>query len=146
MTNPKNSTEPAVVVVAEDSPMQALNLKELLTRAGMQVLWAQNGLECLKLVDHANPDLILLDLEMPEMNGLQTCQELKKNPDTATIPIIIFTRHDDPEFALLGYQTGAVDYIPKDAFANAVLLETLAQLGFISNNHTGGEDEANGED
>lgn len=145
MTNLKNSTEPAVVVVAEDSPMQALNLKELLTEAGMRVLWAQNGVECLKLVDHARPDLILLDLEMPEMNGLQTCQELKSNLDTANIPIIIFTRHDDPEFALLGYQTGAVDYIPKDAFANAVLLETLAQLGFISNNHAGKADDGLGE-
>jgi CheY-like chemotaxis protein len=124
--------EPLTVVVAEDSPMQALNLKELLTQVGLRVLWAQNGVECLKLIDQTQPGLILLDLEMPEMNGLQTCEVLKSRPDTANIPIIIFTRHDDPEFARLGFQTGAVDYIPKDAFANAVLLETLVQLGIIS--------------
>ncbi len=138
----QNSRSAATIIVAEDSPMQALNLRELLTQAGLNVFWARNGLECLKLVDETDPSLILLDLEMPEMNGLQTCQELKSKPETAKIPIIMFTRHDDPEFALLGYQTGAVDYIPKDAFANAVLLETLEQLGLISGkNGLQGSDE-----
>lgn len=144
MINLNGNREPVSVVVAEDSPMQALNLKELLTRAGLRVLWAQNGVECLRLVDQVRPNLILLDLEMPEMNGLQTCQVLKGNPNTAQIPVIIFTQHDNPEFALQGFQNGAVDYIPKDAFANAVLLETLSQLGMISPKELGARNEDDG--
>ncbi|NLG96110.1 MAG: response regulator [Chloroflexi bacterium] len=125
-------SEPPVVVVAEDSPVQALHLKELLTRAGLRLLWAPNGVECLKLVSLAQPALVLLDLEMPEKNGLQTCFELKQDPETADIPVILFTKHDDPEFSRLGFEFGAVEFIPKDAFADAVLLETLVQLGIIT--------------
>lgn len=124
--------EPPVVVVAEDSPVQALHLKELLTRVGLRLVWAPNGVECLKLVNLTRPALVLLDLEMPEKNGLQTCLELKKNPDTSEIPVVLFTKHDDLEFSRLGFEIGAVEYIPKDAFANAVLLETLVQLGIIT--------------
>jgi CheY-like chemotaxis protein len=120
------------VIVAEDSPTQALNLEDLLGNAGMRVIWAKNGLECMQWVEQVQPDLILLDLEMPEMNGIQTCEALKKLPATANVPIIIFTKHEDPELARLSFQTGAIDYIPKDAFANAVLLETLRELGFLS--------------
>jgi len=132
MINFNGDKEPFTVVVAEDSPMQALNLKELLTQVGLRVFWAENGVECIKLVEQTQPGLVLLDLEMPEMNGLQACQILKERHDTSDIPIILFTRHDDPEFARLGFQSGVVDFIPKDAFAFAVLLETLVQLGIIS--------------
>jgi CheY-like chemotaxis protein len=121
----------ARILVAEDSPTQALSIQELLSDCGLEVFWARNGIECLTMVEQSHPDLILLDLEMPEMNGIQTCRALKQRPETADIPIIIFTRHDDPEFARLSFQTGAVDYIPKDVFANRVLLETLRDLGFI---------------
>lgn len=127
------------VIVAEDSPTQALNLEELLAEAGLHVIWAQNGVECLKWASQVQPDLILLDLEMPEMNGIQTCEALKKQPETANVPIIIFTKHEDPEFARLSFQTGAIDYIPKDAFANAVLMETLRQLGFLKSADREGE-------
>jgi DNA-binding response OmpR family regulator len=68
---------------------------------------------------------------MPGMNGFQVCQQLKRAVDTAEIPIIMFTRHDEQEAVVLGLQTGAVDYIPKDAFADAVLLETLRQMKLI---------------
>ena len=132
MMQTNHPNQPVTVVVAEDSPMQALNITELLTGAGLQVFWAQNGVDCLQLVNQKHPGLILLDLEMPEMNGLQTLAALKQKPETNSIPIIMLTRHDDPEFAQLGFQSGVVDYIPKDAFANAVLIETLTQLGIIS--------------
>lgn len=143
-----SSQKIVTVLVAEDSPTQAINIKELLTQAGLRVIWAQNGLECLKLAEQTMPNLILLDLEMPELNGIQACITLKKQPATANIPIIIFTRHDDPEFARLGFQTGAIDYIPKDAFANAVLIETLSELGLITSharfNQEGGDGEGGG--
>ncbi len=78
------------------------------------------------------PDAIVLDLEMPQMNGFQVCQHLQKSKDTASIPVIMLTRHNDQETAVLGLQLGAIEYIPKDAFAEAVLLETLRHMGLIA--------------
>lgn len=125
------STHRAIIVIAEDSPTQATGLKHTLDSAGLRVFWAQNGVECLRLVEQVLPDLIILDLEMPQMNGLETCQRLKENPETCRIPVILFTRHDEPEFMRQGMESGVIDYIPKDAFANTVLLQTLREMGLI---------------
>ncbi len=120
-----------IVVVIEDSPTQALHLQTLLEQTGMEVILAFNGRTGLQLAQQLHPDLVVLDVQMPEMNGFQVCRELKNRPDTADIPIIMFTRHDEQEAIVLGLQTGAIDYIPKDAFADAVLLETLRQMKLI---------------
>jgi CheY-like chemotaxis protein len=66
------------------------------------------------------------------MNGLQVCEALKSSPQTRHIPVIMLTRHDDPQMITLGLKSGIVDYIPKDAFADAVLVETLRQMGLIA--------------
>jgi PleD family two-component response regulator len=68
---------------------------------------------------------------MPEVNGFEVCKMLKANPDVADIPIILFTRWDASEAVQLGLEYGAIDYIPKDAFADAVLVETLRQMGIV---------------
>ncbi|HDD25305.1 MAG TPA: response regulator [Chloroflexi bacterium] len=120
------------VLVLEDSPTQALHIQTLLEDAGLEVLLAQDGLTGLKIAQERRPDLIVLDIQMPGMNGFQVCQRLKSDRNTQDIPIIMFTRHDEQEAVVLGLQTGAVDYIPKDAFADAVLLETLRQMKFIA--------------
>jgi DNA-binding response OmpR family regulator len=95
----------------------------------MQVDWANDGANGLEMARKSLPDLILLDVQLPGMNGFQVCQRLKDRRRTADIPIVMLTRHDDPEAVKFGLQAGAVHYIPKDAFANAVLLETIRQLG-----------------
>ena len=119
------------VLLVEDNKTQALHLQTLLEREGLYVAWADGGRVGVQMAQQLLPDLIVLDIQMPEMNGFQVCQQLKDAHDTANIPIIMFTRHDDPEAVVLGLETGAVDYIPKDAFADAVLLETLRQMGLI---------------
>jgi DNA-binding response OmpR family regulator len=98
----------------------------------LHVEWAASGGKGLKMAQQLLPDLIVLDLQMPDMNGFQVCRQLKEAPDTAQIPIIMLTRHDDTEAVVLSMQIGIVDYIPKDAFADAVLVETLRQMGFIN--------------
>lgn len=119
------------ILVVEDSPTQALHMQALLEQEGLKVLLAYDGREGLKMARQLHPDLIVLDVQMPGMNGFQVCQQLKGEPATEDIPIIMFTRHDEQEAVVLGLQTGAVDYIPKDAFADAVLLETLRQMELI---------------
>ncbi len=119
------------VLIVEDSPTQALHLQTLLEDEGLEVLLAHDGRAGLQMAQELYPDLIILDVQMPEMNGFQVCRKLKNMPQMRDIPIIMFTRHDEQEAVVLGLQTGAVDYIPKDAFADAVLLETLRQMDFI---------------
>lgn len=119
------------ILVVEDSPTQALHMQTLLEREGLEVLLAHDGKMGLRMAQEFLPSLIVLDVQMPEMNGFQVCRQLKNEPATKDIPIIMFTRHDEQEAVVLGLQTGAVDYIPKDAFADAVLLETLRQMKFI---------------
>jgi CheY-like chemotaxis protein len=120
------------VLVVEDSPTQALHVQTLLEQEGVHVVLAGDGPEGIALAQRVRPDLVILDMQLPGMNGLQVCRELKQAPTTAEIPVILFTRHDDPQMIAMGLQSGIVDYIPKDVFADAVLLETLRQMGLIT--------------
>jgi len=120
------------ILIVEDSTTQALHFRTLLENQQLHVEWAPSGGQGLQMARQLLPDLIVLDLQMPDMNGFQVCRELKETPNTAQIPIIMLTRHDDTEAVVLSMQIGIVDYIPKDAFADAVLVETLRQMGLIN--------------
>ena len=126
-----------MVLVVEDSPTQALQLQLLLEEEGLQVICAEDGETGLALATQVYPDLIILDIQLPGIDGFQVCRCLKELPDVADIPVIMFTRHDTPEAIMMGLETGAIDYIPKDVFANAVLLETLRQMGLIPSHALG---------
>jgi CheY-like chemotaxis protein len=127
------------VLIVEDSPVQAASIGELLQEKGLQVLYAPDGQAGLLMAQRYLPDLIILDLEMPRMNGLDACKYLKASPRTADIPVVMLTQHADRAgLVITGIDHGAIDFIPKDTFADAVLLETLRQLGVL-------EDAANGD-
>lgn len=119
------------VLIIEDSPTQALHVQSLLEREGITVALAADGPEGMALAQTVRPDLIVLDVQLPGMNGLQVCERLKRMAGTRHIPVILFTHHSDPEMATLGIQSGAIDYIPKDALADVALLETVRQMGLI---------------
>jgi len=120
------------ILVVEDSTTQALHLRTLLEREGMDVMWARDGRQGIDIAVEHLPNLVVLDIQMPDMNGFEVLRRLKAGPETAAIPVIMFTQFDDAQSVISGLETGAVDYIPKDAFAEAVLLETLRQMGFIA--------------
>lgn len=128
MVDPPSKT----VLVVEDSPTQALQLRLLLEEEGLQVVCAVDGETGLDLATRVHLDLIILDIQLPGIDGFEVCRCLKELPGVADTPVIMFTRHDTPEAIMLGLEIGAVDYIPKDVFAQAVLLETLRQMGLIS--------------
>ena len=123
--------KPKIALVVEDSPTQAIHLQSMLELRGIQVICAVNGRMGLRTARQLHPDVIILDIQMPELNGFEVCQMLKASADLADIPVILFTRCDTPEAVQLGLEYGAVDYIPKDAFSDAVLLETLRQMGIV---------------
>ena len=130
MTTTEKSQRKTVLVV-EDSPTQAIHLQSTLTHKGLEVLCAVNGRIGIRMAQEVHPDLVILDVQMPEVDGFEVARTLKSSPATADIPIIMFTRQDTPEAVQHGLETGVLDYIPKDAFAHAVLLETLRQMGFF---------------
>lgn len=131
MTGKLSQEKRKKVLVVEDSPTQALHLQSELSHRGLEVLCAVNGRIGLRLAREVRPDLVVLDVQMPEVNGFEVARALKASPETSGIPIIMFTRNDTPEAVQMGMEMGVVDYIPKDAFAHAVLLETLRQMGFF---------------
>ncbi len=98
---------------------------------GVRVEYASDGLVGVSLAEMHQPAAIIMDWEMPHMNGLAACHQLKANPRTAHIPVIMLTAHSQIPILESSLAEGAVDFIPKDAFAPAVLLETLRQLKVI---------------
>ena len=128
------------VLIIEDSVTQALAIQQLLTQKGLEVLRASDGSGGIVMAERYLPDAIVLDIMMPEMDGLEACRRLKQNPRTSQIPIVMLTAHSEPTVLMQGLDLGAVDFIPKDAFSDSVLLETLRQLRILD----GGAGSGNG--
>lgn len=120
--------QPPKILVVDDQPINIKLLQRKLERQGMDVYVAYNGRECLSSVAETKPDLILLDIMMPEMDGIETCQRLKSNPVTETIPIIFITAKASKEGKLEGLDAGAVDYITKPIDLDETLARVRTQL------------------
>ncbi len=116
------------ILIVEDSPPQALKVKLALENNGCEVHWAETGQGGLDIAHEQPLDLIVLDIELPDTNGFEVCKKLKSDPNLADIPVIMMTTRDHAEDVLSGLEVGAIDYIPKDAFAEAVLIETIKQM------------------
>jgi len=129
-TNPEPNGSAAILLV-EDTPVQAMRFMTDLEENGCMVRWVENGRDGLEAAHETFYDLIILDIELPDMTGFEVCRRLKADPSVAEIPVIMLTTRDRAEDALIGLDTGAVDYIPKDNFANLVLLETIKQMGLL---------------
>jgi len=122
-----NRKKPLILVV-DDQPININLLERKLQRENMEVMTAANGRECLDAVSRITPDLILLDVMMPEMDGIETCERLKKNPETNAIPIIFITARSSKEGKLEGLNVGAVDYITKPIDLDETLARVKTQL------------------
>ena len=125
------------ILIVEDSKSQALSLRCLLDGQGLKVVHAEDGDRGVAMAQEILPDAIVLDIVMPNMDGFEVCKILKGNPQTVDIPIIMFTCHDDTNNLQESVNLGAVDFIPKDVFSDAVLLETLRQLGVLDKAQAG---------
>ncbi|MCL1980604.1 MAG: response regulator [Proteobacteria bacterium] len=117
--------ESAIILVVEDSPINQRVLYDLLGKSGFIVHIANNGREALALIKRRLPDLILLDIVMPEMDGLALCHLLRGQKATRDIPVIFISALDNTADKLSGFAAGGVDYITKP-FHPA---EVLARIG-----------------
>jgi CheY-like chemotaxis protein len=120
------------VLLVEDSRIQALLIQQELHRHGLTVDIADTGTAGLNAAQRRPPDVIVLDVELPGINGYTLCRMLKTDPRTAAIPVVMLTRHIQPAETAKGLQVGADRYIPKDTLVEQGLLEALRQLGIVS--------------
>jgi CheY-like chemotaxis protein/phosphoribosyl 1,2-cyclic phosphodiesterase len=103
----------ARVLVCDDDDAIAKVLETALRRDGYEVLRARNGAEAVTLAAAEQPDLILLDVEMPEMDGFTACRTLRANPTLSSVPIVMLTARTEEQNILRGFDGGATDYITK---------------------------------
>ncbi len=122
------------LLVVDDQPINVQLLKRKLEREGIQVLVAYSGLEALDVTLRDKPDLILLDVMMPDMDGIEVCQRLQANDSTRSIPIIFITARTSKEGKLEGLGAGAVDYITKPIDLDETLARVQTQLRFVAIN------------
>lgn len=104
----------ALVLIVEDSPTQAQKIQAVLCSYQLRVAVATDGLQALSMVDDEQPDLVVLDVNLPKMVGYQVCNRLKRDNTTAHIPVIMLTPADSADATLRGLELGADDFIPKD--------------------------------
>ena len=109
------------IMIVDDSPTDAHLLQKMLEKNGYQTLTAVNGSEGIEAARLLRPDLILMDVVMPGLNGFQATRELSSNPETSSIPVIIVTRKDQKVDRVWGMRQGARDYLTKPVSESALL-------------------------
>ena len=116
------------ITIIEDDEILAKVLSEELEERGFKILRAKDGVEGLELVTDKKPDLVLLDLLIPRKNGFSVLEELKANPSTAAIPVIILSMlgHDDE--IKRGLKLGANDYIVKSQHAAGEIVDKIEEF------------------
>jgi len=101
------------ILVVEDDPDQLEVVRFTLKNAGFAIGTATNGIDALKKAQTVSPDLIILDVMMPELDGFAVCETLRGNPATASIPVLMLTGLCSHISRLVGYESGATDYVIK---------------------------------
>jgi CheY-like chemotaxis protein len=122
------------ILVVDDQPVNVQLLQRKLEREGIQVTVAYTGSEALESVAKDKPDLILLDVMMPDMDGMEVCQRLQELEETRSIPVIFITARSSKESKLEGLAVGAVDYITKPIDLDETLARVQTQLRFAAIN------------
>ncbi len=116
------------VLIVEDEQDVIDLLRYNLNRAGFDVLIATNGVKGLEMARSNRPDVMILDLMLPQLSGEKVCKALKDDPDTATIPIIMLTAKGQPNDRVFGFELGADDYVPKPFSPKELVLRIQALL------------------
>ena len=106
-------TDKAKILVVDDRPSNVKALRVRLSAAGYDVLEALNGPDALALVEQASPDLVLLDLMMPGMDGYEVCRRIKSRQGAEFTPVVIVTAKTETEAVVKGLEIGADEYITK---------------------------------
>lgn len=115
------------VLIVDDVVADIESTAAMLREAGHEVLWTNDGAKCVKIAEIEQPDAILMDLVMPEVNGFQATRELARNAATAAIPVIVVSRKDEEIDRVWARKQGARHYLTK-GFSKARLLAAINEV------------------
>lgn len=119
---------PSTLLIVDDTPDNIAVLFDYLTDAGYNVLGCESGAAALETMSIEEPDLILLDVMMPGMDGLETCRRIKEMPAGRDVPVFFMTALGDPVDKVRGLEAGAIDYLTKPVYPEEVLKRICAHL------------------
>ena len=114
------------ILIVDDSPTERFILTEILNRGGYQVITAENGEEGIEKARSERPDLILMDVVMPGLNGYQATRTLTRDESTKDIPIIVCTSKGQETDKIWGLRQGALDYLTKPVNGDELLVKIAA--------------------
>jgi CheY-like chemotaxis protein len=117
------------ILLVDDTETMLMFERTMLKGSGFLIRVAHNGNQALEEVQKARPDLILLDIMMPELDGIETCRRLKGDAGTNTIPVVMVTTKGEPEMVEKAFQAGCNDYITKPLDKMELLAKVTTYLG-----------------
>lgn len=103
----------ALIMIVDDSPTEVHVMRAALEKHGFETMSAADGSECISLVREMRPDLIFMDVVMPGVNGFQATRTLSRDPETASIPVVMITTKAQETDRVWGMRQGAIDYLVK---------------------------------
>lgn len=126
------------ILIVDDVEANRFVLRDIISDMGYQPILTENGMQALKMVQHMKPQMIILDVAMPQMDGYEVCERLKSNAETRKIPIVFISAFDDPTDIVKGFELGGEDYITKPFIPEVVKARvgTHLQLNEINRNAT----------
>ncbi len=123
-----DSSKTNIILIVDDNPTNLQLLFDFLDSAGFSVLVAETGEGALKQINYIRPDIILLDIMMPGINGFETCRRLKSQAETKDIPVIFMSAMAETESKVKGFEVGAIDYITKPFQYREILARVTTHL------------------
>jgi class 3 adenylate cyclase len=121
-------TSPGRILIVDDTPANIQTLAAVLKQKGYEISVATNGKQALEVLGKLRPDLILLDVMMPEMDGFEACARIKASPDWRDLPIIFLTAKTETADIVKGFELGAVDYVAKPFNSHELLARVNTHL------------------
>ena len=126
---PTSATTSGRILVVDDQPANLLVVSSLLSRHGYEVTTAPDGEQALSILSQVQPDLLLLDMLMPNMDGFALLAEIKQNPELLRLPVVFLTVAQDRDLLLRAFDSGAVDYVTKPFMPEELLARVNAHVG-----------------
>ncbi|MCS7070353.1 MAG: response regulator [Anaerolinea sp.] len=117
------------ILVVDDEAGARMLIGIMLERGGFAVQKAANAFEALGILENSSPDLIILDVMMPEMDGIELCQVIRQREATRRTPILILSARGDAQSIIRGIEAGANDYLPKPILHNDLVAKVRSMLG-----------------
>jgi len=116
------------ILIVDDSPTQLNGLSKILVKQGFDIITAEDGAQGVEKATSEKPDIVLMDVVMPNLNGFQATRQITKNPDTSHIPVIMLTSKDQETDRVWAERQGARDYITKPPNEKDLLTKIKALL------------------